>query len=244
MIPARMASTRLPGKPLLEIDGETMIRHTYEQCAEVFPPDQIYVATDSVEIKDECKHHNMQVVMTSSDCLTGTDRIAEFAETIEADYYINVQGDEPIINPDDIDAIAASIETNQGTILNGYARIEDEDEYRSIHVPKVTVRPDRTLLYMSRAPIPGNKTKTFQKAWKQICIYAFPQKALKEFASVSSKTPLEQEEDIEILRFLELGYDVQMVEVQGGSIAVDTPEDLEAVRQIIASPDTPRSRKK
>lgn len=229
VIPARMASTRLPGKPLLDILGKTLLQRTYEQCLKAMPREMIYVATDNLEIESHCKMLNMQVIMTSDTCLTGTDRVAEVARQIDADYYINVQGDEPLMNPDDILQTAQAIRDYQGEVINGYAPIESEEQYRSATVPKLVFRPDGRLLYMSRSPIPGNKKGVFLQSWRQICIYAFPKKALLEFAGYSRKTILEDMEDIEILRFLEMGYEVRMIPLSTDSIAVDTPEDVSKV---------------
>ena len=230
VIPARMQSSRLPGKPLIDIAGKTLIQRTYERCIMAVPKEQIYVATDNVEIFKHCKQSNMQVVMTSENCLTGTDRVAEVAEQIEANYYINVQGDEPLMNPQDILDTIKAAEKYTGEIINGYAPINEED-YKSLTVPKVVIRPDGRLLYMSRSSIPGNKNGSFQKAWRQVCVYAFPKIALQTFIKEGEKTPLEAQEDIEILRFLELGYEVRMIPLSVDSIAVDVPEDVERVKQ-------------
>jgi 3-deoxy-manno-octulosonate cytidylyltransferase (CMP-KDO synthetase) len=230
VIPARMQSSRLPGKPLIDIAGKTLIQRTYERCIMAVPKEQIYVATDNVEIFKHCKQSNMQVVMTSENCLTGTDRVAEVAEQIEANYYINVQGDEPLMNPQDILDTIKAAEKYTGEIINGYAPINEED-YKSLTVPKVVIRPDGRLLYMSRSSIPGNKNGSFQKAWRQVCVYAFPKIALQTFIKEGKKTPLEAQEDIEILRFLELGYEVRMIPLSVDSIAVDVPEDVERVKQ-------------
>ena len=230
VIPARMQSSRLPGKPLIDIAGKTLIQRTYERCIMAVPKEQIYVATDNVEIFKHCKQRNMQVVMTSENCLTGTDRVAEVAEQIEANYYINVQGDEPLMNPQDILDTIKAAEKYTGEIINGYAPINEED-YQNLTVPKVVIRPDGRLLYMSRSPIPGNKNGSFQKAWRQVCVYAFPKIALQTFIKEGEKTPLEAQEDIEILRFLELGYEVRMIPLSVDSIAVDVPEDVERVKQ-------------
>ena len=229
VIPARMKSTRLPGKPLVDILGKSLVQRTYEQCIKAIEKERVYVATDDDAIRIHCEERGMQVVMTSPDCLTGTDRVAEVAEQIEADYYINVQGDEPLINPGDILAVEQAIEKYSGEIINGYAPIEDEESYRSLTIPKVVCRPDGRLLYMSRSPIPGNKQNEFIKSWKQVCVYAFPKKALQAFSGSKQKTELEEMEDLEILRFLEMGYEVRMIPLSKESIAVDTPEDVEKV---------------
>lgn len=226
IIPARYESKRFPGKPLIDIKGKSMIVRVYEQCAKTFPKEDIYVATDDKRIINHCKLHGVQTVMTSDQCLTGTDRVAEAALQINADYYINVQGDEPIFNPNDIIIVIENIKKYPGEVLNGYCSIDSEESYFSKSIPKVVFRPDGRMLYMSRNPIPGNKNGDFVKSWRQICIYAFPKKLLQEFYSVKEKFILEKEEDIEILRFLEMGYEVRMVELSSDSIAVDFPEDL------------------
>lgn len=229
VIPARYKSTRFPGKPLVEIEGKSMLLRTYEQCLKAVNRELIFVATEDQRIVDHCNDFGMQVILTSDECLTGTDRVAEVAGLIKADYYINVQGDEPLFNPEDISKLIEVLENYPGEILNGYCSLDSQAQYNSVSVPKVVFRPDGRLLYMSRSPIPGNKTSTFQKGWRQVCIYAFPANALKAFAECGVKTPLENEEDIEIIRFLELGYEVRMIGMSNESIAVDNPGDVNEV---------------
>src|SRR5690606_27580009 len=142
------------------------------------------------------------------------------------------QGDEPVINPEDIEEIIKNINFSNEVILNGYTTIQNEQEYISLSTPKVVFAESGKLLYMSRSPIPGNKIGDFNKAWRQVCIYAFPYRALEKFSSVQ-KTPLEEEEDIEILRFLELGYEVKMIEMSSQSIPVDIEEDLIKVKNYL-----------
>jgi len=226
VIPARFKSGRLPGKPLIQLCGVPMIVRTYAQCIKVVPPELVYVATDDDNIKDECEKNNIQVLMTDSNCLTGTDRVAEVAKIIKVDTYINVQGDEPIFNPDDLRELIKKATENPLDIINGYCAIKDEEMYRSSSIPKVIMRPDGRLLYMSRAGVPTTKTHKFVKAWRQVCAYAFPRSALEMFTSTKDKTELELIEDIEILRFLELGCNVQMIPMSDISIAVDNPEDV------------------
>lgn len=229
VIPARYKSTRFPGKPLLVLDGKTMIQRVWEQCTKAIEPNLIFIATEDDRILNHCKENGLQCLITSDNCLTGTDRIAEVSKQIDADYYINVQGDEPIINPEDIKKIISLLSPNHDLILNGYCELDNEEEYRSLSVPKVAVRKDGRLLYMSRSPIPGNKSNNFNIGFRQVCIYAFPKKALEDFSREIEKTPFEKEEDIEILRFLEMGYDVQMVKMSKDSIPIDNPEDVEKV---------------
>lgn len=226
VIPARIQSSRLPGKPLIDLCGVPMIVRTYRQCVKAVPAELLYVATDDDNIRAVCEKHGIRVVMTASSCATGTDRVGEVAQNIEADTYINVQGDEPVFNPDDLSALIEAAAAHPQDVINGYCSIGDEGMFRSSSVPKVVMRPDGRLLYMSRAPIPTNKRFGYEKGWRQVCAYAFPKSALEAFTSTVSKTEIEAIEDIEILRFLELGWDVRMIPMSDLSVAVDTPEDV------------------
>lgn len=233
IIPARYQSSRLPGKPLVDLCGVPMVVRTYRQCIQACPPEQVYVATDDERIAAVCRAHEIQVLMTSPDCLTGTDRVAECARQLDAEVLINVQGDEPVFNPQDLRAVLDSLSQYPGEVLNGFCAIGNDESFRSESIPKVVMRPDGRLLYMSRSPIPGNKQHAFVRAWRQVCVYAFPRAALVAFAEQPRKTPLEELEDIEILRFLELGWEVRMLEMSADSIAVDNPDDVERAEAAI-----------
>lgn len=232
MIPARFSSTRYPGKPLVDICGKTMIQHVWEKCKEVSNEIPVFVVTDSERIRKVVEEFGGQVVMTSSDCLTGTDRLAEAVEKLSFDYIINVQGDEPLIDPSDIKAVIEA-HKREKCIVNAMTSIRCEQEFNSLTIPKVVFDNNNNLLYMSRSPIPGNKDGCFINAYKQVCIYAFSKEDLLFFKSRTSKTSLEELEDIEILRFLENGFKVKMVELSTGSVAVDTPEDRKRVEEIL-----------
>lgn len=233
IIPARYQSSRLPGKPLIDLAGLPMVIRTYNQCIKACPAEKVYVATDDIRIEEVCNSYGIQVIMTSTECMTGTDRIAECTKYIEADVYINVQGDEPLFNPEDLKEIIKASSKYPEEVLNGFCEIESEASYKSVSTPKVVCRPDGRLLYMSRAAIPSNKALKFEKAWRQVCVYSFPKKALMEFNSNKEKSQLESIEDIEILRFLELGWEVRMLKLSNSSIAVDTPEDVVLVEEAI-----------
>jgi len=226
IIPARYESSRLPGKPLLDLDGIPMVVRTYRQCAKACPREKIYVATDDPRIEEVCGAYGIQSIRTSSNCLTGTDRVAECARRLDADVFINIQGDEPVFNPDDISRLIVAINQYPGEVLNGVCKIHEESQFRSVNTPKVVMRADNRLLYMSRAAIPTSKKQGFETAWRQVCAYAFPRSALEAFIAQPVKTALEQIEDIEILRFLELGFEVRMIALSEDSIAVDVPEDV------------------
>ena len=233
IIPARYFSKRLPGKPLLDIKGIPMIIRTVNQCLKAVPRSKILIATDDKRIQKICENQNIKTLMTSKKCLTGTDRIAEVAKKIKKDFYINVQGDEPICNPTDIMKIIKYAKKFPNQIVNGFTQIKDKKSFYSPNIPKVVFSNDNYLLYMSRAPIPSNKKKSFSKAWRQVCIYSFPYKALKSYVSVKKKTTIESIEDLESLRFLELGYKVKMLKMSNKSIAIDIKEDLLKVRKLV-----------
>ena len=240
VIPARYKSSRLKGKPLIDLNGLPMIVRTYRQCLKVVPSKTIFVATDHDLIKKVCVKEGAQVIMTSPDCLTGTDRVAEVSEKIDAKTYINVQGDEPFVNPDDILKIAEEMtprafDRKTDEVFCGMCRITEKEQYYSPHVPKIVFNQDKPnrsglLRYISRAPIPAVK-EGYEwpegDAWKQVCIYGFKWWHLKEFAKQKKKTTLEFVEDIEILRFLEIGIAVRMIMIEGSPMSVDTEEDLQ-----------------
>jgi len=233
VIPARYKSTRLPGKPLLDICGIPMIVRTFNQCKKVIPSSKIIVATDDKRIFEVCLKAGIQAMITSKKCLTGTDRVAEVAKKLKADFYLNIQGDEPICNPSDIKKLLIEALKHPKEIINGYTAIRNKKLFNSGHIPKLVFRKDGRLLYQSRAPIPTTKNKKFVKSWRQVCIYSLPHKSLMDFYLTKKKTPLESIEDCELLRFLELGYEVKMIKMSDRSISVDTKESLQDVRRII-----------
>lgn len=233
IIPARYQSSRFEGKPLAPIHGIPMIKRVWSQCAKAINEENVYVATDSNRINDFCAAEGIRSIMTSKNCLTGTDRVFEASQKIDADLYINVQGDEPLIDPLDIKKVIAESIENPGEVINAMAKISDENDFRSSGVPKVICDTKQNLLFMSRAPIPTNKNNDFVDAYKQVCIYAFTKQSLELFAEHTTKTPIENIEDIEILRFLEMGIKVKMIEVSQSSIAVDYPKDIERVENAL-----------
>lgn len=230
VIPARFKSKRLPGKPLANIGGLPMIVRTYNQCKKVVSENKIIVATDSLKIKNVCNEYNIKSIITSNKCLTGTDRVAEVAKKIKCNFYINVQGDEPFFNPNDLKILIKEAEKKPNEVINGYTEIKNKKLFFSSSIPKVVFDKNGYLLYMSRGPIPSNKALEFRKAWRQVCAYSFPRKALIDFTKTKNKTPIELLEDIEILRFLENGYKVKMIKMSNKSLAVDNKEDLEKAK--------------
>lgn len=228
IIPARYQSTRFPGKPLVKVLGKPLIQWTAEVCTKAIGKENVYVATDSIEIEKVVLQLGYKVIMTSSNCLTGTDRLAEASNKIKADIYINVQGDEPLIDPKDIIKIINEKIDHPNNVINGFTEIDSRVDPDSVNIPKVVFNEDGILVYMSRKKIPGFKRDKDEpkKYYKQVCIYAFNYDELQTFAKFNRKSILEQSEDIEILRFLEFGKPIRLVKTQDSSLAVDIPEDV------------------
>ena len=169
--------------------------------------------------------------MTSADCLTGSDRLAEVSKKIKASFYVNVQGDEPLINPKDIKKIIKEIKKH-GITNCAAKKIENESELNNRNIPKIVTDKNNYLLYISRANIPSSKNSSVKALRKQVCIYSFSYEAVRLFGLKSKKTKLEKIEDIEILRVLENGIPVKIIDVKSDTVAVDTPEDLERVKKL------------
>jgi len=231
IIPARHASSRFPGKPLVPLLGKPMVLWVAELSARAVGRDAVYVATEDERIAEVVERAGFSAVMTSGKALTGTDRLAEAAAQIEADIYLNVQGDEPLLDPRDILKVLEAKKAHPNEVINGYCAIGEQENAASVNIPKVIFCEDKRLIYMSRSLIPGHKDakNAPREYYKQVCIYAFRRDELLRFGSFGRKSTIEQAEDIEILRFLELGVPIRMVETSPGSLAVDTPEDVPPV---------------
>ena len=233
IIPARFGSSRFPGKPLVPLLGKPMVLWVAELSARAVGAENVYVATEDHQICGVVNSAGFQSVMTTNDALTGTDRLAQAAEQVESDIYINVQGDEPLLDPFDIVKIRDAKYANINMIINGFCWITAEENPSSVNLPKVVTNECGDLVYMSRVALPGFKDAKCapSRYKKQVCIYAFTREELVAFRGFGRKSELEKVEDIEILRFLELGKKIRMVETQSGSLAVDVPEDVERVEQ-------------
>lgn len=192
----------------------------------VAPLIRALVATDDKRIADVCRAHDIWFEMTSPDHPTGGDRVAEIAERIEAKTYLNVQGDEPVCNPADIAALIVAARAHRDRTLIGCCPLKDEVEWRDPNCCKLIFSAARELIYIGRAAVPASKSGAFQGGWRQICLHAYPRDALRAFAATGGKTPLEAIEDHEMLRFLELGLKVHVIEMSDRSVPVDRPEDV------------------
>ena len=154
IIPARYQSTRLPGKPLIDLCGESLIRRTYTKCILALDKTNVYVATDDERIQKHCEKNNMNVIMTSQDCMTGTDRVYAASKKIDADIYISVQGDEPLVHPKDIQAIMEAGKKGPRQVITGMCPLHNEDDFKNPSITKVVTKLNNELLYVSRAPHP------------------------------------------------------------------------------------------
>lgn len=235
VIPARYASSRFPGKPLMDICGKPMIWWVYQKCLQVPELKAVYVATDDQRIEEVCNELNINVVMTSHLHKTGTDRVGEVARKIPADLYLNIQGDEPLLESETISkAIAPFLLQPDLQVSNLMTAITDPVDIVNFTVPKVITNQDNIGVYLTRSTAPYPKGKLDFQYFKQVCVYGFKPEALSFYCS-TPRGRVEEIEDIEILRFIENGYRVQFVEVTSETVAVDTQNDLEKVRALVAA---------
>lgn len=227
VIPARMKGTRLPGKPLIDLNGKPMILHVWERASKVHPANDIYIATEDTIIKKFCDINNIQCVITKKSN-TAIERIKYFSDEIFADSYINIQGDEPLINIKDIRTILDYNMKYPKRIVFGKTKC-NKDEFYDHSKAKVVCDLKNKLLYSSRSGIPVSNKGIFREAERAIWIYAFNKQSLEKYHQYKKGTPLELIEDNEIIRFLEIGIDVYCTDVVGDSWAVDEKKDVEIV---------------
>jgi len=235
VIPARYASSRFPGKALADLNGKPVLQHVWTRVTSVLPKDSVVVATDDFRIATAAQEFGARAVITNSDCLTGSDRVAEVARKVPGDWYLNVQGDEPFISIEGLRTMLRTCTTVEPDIcaVNAMAQLSTEMSFRSVSVPKVVVDSASNLLYISRAGIPCNKSGSFEYGFRQIGLYAFRPQALDHYGLGSARAPLERLEDIEILRLIEAGIRVRMVTTPDNGPAIDTPEDLDRARTFV-----------
>ena len=217
VIPARYQSSRFQGKPLADICGRPMIWWVYQQCKKVEDFDEVYVATDDERILNTCRELGVEVIMTSQRHKTGTDRIGEVADRIPADLIVNIQGDEPLLEPETIKAAITPFYTDpELEVSNLMTKIKDPVDVVNCTVPKVITNRDGIGIYLTRSTAPYPKGSLNYSYYKQVCVYGFKPAALRFFCDYGikyGKAKIEEIEDIEILRFIENGYKVQYIEV-------------------------------
>jgi 3-deoxy-manno-octulosonate cytidylyltransferase (CMP-KDO synthetase) len=238
IIPARYASTRFPGKPLIDINGKSMIQRVYEQACSSASLDKVVIATDDERIINEIKRFGGEYALTRSDHQSGTDRCAEVALNFTGfDVIINIQGDEPYIDPIQIDLLSSCFEDQQVQLATLVKKIHTDEELFNQNIPKVILNSTQEAVYFSRQTIPflrntpqQNWVKTFQ-FYKHIGIYGYTRETLLKITQLKP-SPLEIAESLEQLRWLENGYKIQTKITDLETIAVDTPEDLEKIIRI------------
>lgn len=234
VIPARYASTRLPGKPLADIAGKPMIQRVYEQVAKATHPQVVIVATDDQRVYDVVTGFGGTAAMTRADHLTGTDRLAEVTRTYDdIDVIINVQGDEPLIEPSLIDELASLFESDADLKMATVGAPLLEAEYNEPSAVKVVCNKKGDAMYFSRSLIPYPRNAFVNEPLKHIGIYAYTREFLLTYAEMEP-TPAELTESLEQLRALENGVPIRVIKTNARFVGVDTPEDLKAVNEIFA----------
>jgi len=233
IIPARYGSTRLPGKPLADIAGKPMVQHVYERALQVSNAHIVVIATDDERVATAVSAFGGKYVMTSADHPSGTDRLAEVMTQVEADIYINLQGDEPLVRPADIEQLAAGMLADNGVGIGTLCHPIDSKEAVNPNTVKVVLAENRNALYFSRSPIPYPRDDAACNYLKHVGVYAYRREVLAEYPKL--KQPMmEQAEKLEQLRLLAAGFCIRAYLVEPTGPGVDTPECLEQVRALIS----------
>jgi len=233
VIPARYESTRLPGKPLLEIAGKPLIRLVYERAGESRLKDRIIVATDDRRIAEAVSSFGGEAVMTSPSCKSGTDRVFEAIKDKEADVIINLQGDEPFIRPDMADLLFSVMEKENLDMATLCCPIANDNEYHDPNTVKVVLDRHGFALYFSRSPIPYLRNSSNRSLlYKHVGIYAFRRDFLVRFVAMP-KSRLEETESLEQLRVLENGFRIKVLTTHYDGFGIDTLADLERARLVL-----------
>jgi 3-deoxy-manno-octulosonate cytidylyltransferase (CMP-KDO synthetase) len=243
VIPARMGSSRFPGKPLALLKGRPMIEHVYRRSRMCQTLNEVYVATCDEEIAVATRRFGGHVVMTSSAHERASDRVAEVATKFPADIVIVIQGDEPMIRPEMIETTLEPFRKEDGVVcVNGAAPIRTKEEFEDPNTIKVVMDRNGNALYFSRAPIPCHSRTAFGHSvvYKQVCIIPFRYEFLLRYTALPP-TPLEQTESVDMLRILEHGYNVRLAVTDCLTQSVDTVEDLARVESLLAADDLIRS---
>jgi len=240
VIPARFSSTRLPGKPLADIHGRPMIEHVYRRASDAASVSRVIVATDDVRVFDAVRAFGGDARMTSPDHRTGSERVAEVAAGLDADLIVNVQGDEPLLEPAMIDVAVAACVADPSLVMSTIrTRITDPGEIASPAVVKVVTDLTGRALYFTRAAVPFLRDPGTPATWyKHVGLYVYRRAFLLAFAALPP-TPLELSESLEQLRALEHGHAIMTVESRHDALGVDTPDALEKVRRLMADAATP-----
>lgn len=244
IIPARLGSSRLPNKVILDICGKPMLQHVFEAAKKADKIEDVFIATDSNEVKNICQSFTTNIIMTSKSHESGTDRLAEAVKELKCDNVINVQGDEPLMDSLLITQLAEALNDESVNIVSAMHRIKTAHELKSPHSVKVTVDTNSNALYFSRSIIPHHRDEwetllnhhidipQTLHFYKHIGIYGYKKEFLQKYSNMQ-QTYLEKLEKLEQLRVLENGYKIKMLKTEYEPVGVDVQEDLEKVREII-----------
>ncbi|VVO11801.1 3-deoxy-manno-octulosonate cytidylyltransferase [Pseudomonas fluorescens] len=238
VIPARFGSTRLPGKPLADIAGKPMVQHVYERALRVPQVDIVLVATDDERVAEAVRAFGGQCVMTSPDHPSGTDRLTEVMALVDADIYINLQGDEPLVRPDDIAMLAAGMLADASVMVGTLCHPIEANEANNPNTVKVVLGHTGNALYFSRSPIPYPRDGEVANYLKHIGVYAYRREVLSSYADLP-QSMLEDAEKLEQLRLLAAGLRIRAYQVEPTGPGVDTPECLERVRALMTGQPAP-----
>lgn len=233
VIPARFASTRLPGKPLADIGGKPMIQHVYERASQVAGVSAVLVAVDDMRVADAVSAFGGRWVMTRQEHESGTDRLAEVMAEHPADVYINVQGDEPMVRPEDIATLMAGMLADTSVAVGTLYHALPAAEAANPNAVKVVLAANGDALYFSRSPIPYPRDAELASYWKHVGVYAYRREVLAQYSALAQPM-LEQAEKLEQLRLLAAGFKIRAFEVAATGPGVDTPECLARVRRLMA----------
>lgn len=235
LIPARFAATRFPGKLMQPLGDKTIIRRTYENTKNSLLFDEVIVVTDSEEIFEEITHLGGYVIRSQGNYESGSDRIAEAVKNFEVDIVVNVQGDEPFVKKETLRQLLSAFNSKDVSIASLMCEIKTKEEIENPNNVKVVVDTDNNALYFSRSVIPFKRNQqSFTSFFKHIGIYAYKKELLMQFATWG-KTPLENAEMLEQLRYLEKGFRIKMVITEENQISIDTPEDLQLAEEYLFS---------
>lgn len=236
IIPARLQSTRLPNKLLLDLGGKSIIQRVYEQCKKVKNIDNVFIAVDDQKLVEHCNTFTTNTILTSKDHQSGTDRIAEAASKIECDVVINVQGDEPFINPDLIENISTTFIDQTVSMSSAMHRLTVVSEITDSNNVKVITDNNNNAIYFSRLPIPFYRDENIdpeqQAYFKHIGIYGYTKPFLMQLSNMSA-TKYENAEKLEQLRVLENGFNIRMVTTTDNAIGIDTIEDYNKAKTLL-----------
>ena len=236
VIPARLDSSRLPKKILLDLKGKTVIQRVYEQCLRVKNIDGVYIATDSPDIEEVCRSFTNHIILTKNTHQSGTDRIGEAVAGIDCDVVVNVQGDEPFIDPNLIEELVHSFDDDQVSMASAMSKIENIKDLQDPNVVKVVVDTQNNAIYFSRAPIPfprdhqeiihSKEELKKHNFFRHIGIYGYRKDFLAKYIEMD-QTNLEKLEKLEQLRVIENGFKIKMIEAATSLVGIDTQEDYE-----------------